>query len=62
MEKSYFVIYDLNDNIIAYCDNEIEVISFSGIRKDHLRDRIRKGFCYYKYKDTYRKIYKFLEV
>lgn len=58
----YFVIYDLNDNIICYCDNETEVVSFTGIRKDHLRDRIKKGFCYYQYKNTYRKIYKFLEV
>lgn len=55
----YYVIYDLNDNIIAYLDNEDEVISFTGIRKDNLRKRIKKGFCYYQYYDTYRKIYFF---
>lgn len=57
--SAYYIIYDLSDNIIAYLDNEAEVISFTGIRKDHLRDRIKKGFCLYSYQNTYRKIYKF---
>lgn len=55
----YFVIYDLNDNVIAYLDSEEEVLIFTGIRKDNLRSRIKKGFCLYNYKNTYRKIYKF---
>ena len=59
MKDCYFVIYDLNDNLIAYLDNEEEVLSFTGIRKDNLRSRIKKGFCLYQYLDTYRKIYIF---
>lgn len=55
----YYVIYDLDDNIIAYLDNEEEVFRFTNIRKNNLRKRIKKGFCYYSYKDTYRKIYIF---
>lgn len=58
----YYVIYDLNDNIVAYCDSEKEVISFTGIRKDNLRKRIKKGFCYYQIGNSYNIIYKFLEV
>lgn len=55
----YFVIYDLNDNIIAYLDSEDEVVEFTNIRKNNLRSRIKKGYCLYSYKNTYRKIYKF---
>ncbi len=56
------MIYDMNDNIVAYCDSEEEVLSFTGIRKNNLRSRIKKGFCYYQTNDTYYKIYKFTEV
>lgn len=55
----YYVIYDMNDNIIAYLDTEEEVIYFTSIRKDHLRDRIKKGFCYYRDDSEFKKIYRF---
>lgn len=55
----YYVIYDLNDNIIAYLDTIDEVLSFTGIRKDNLVRRIKRGFCYYQDSDTYKKIYRF---
>ncbi len=33
MEKNYFyVVYDLNDNIICYLHNKIEFCLFTGIR------------------------------
>lgn len=33
MEKNYFyVVYDLNDNIICYLHNNIELSLFSGLR------------------------------
>lgn len=57
----YYVIYDLNDNIIAYLDTIDEVLFFTGIRKDHLKDRIKKGYCYYQDSNTYKVIYRFEE-
>ncbi len=55
----YYVVYDLNDNIVAYCDTEDEVVNFTGIDKYNLRRRLKNGFCYYQFKKTYRKIYVF---
>lgn len=57
--EEYFVIYDLNDNIIAYCDNFEELIKFTQIRKDNLYNRISKGYCYYRRNNCYKKIYRF---
>lgn len=56
----YFVIYDLNDNILAYCDNINELLSFTKVRKNNLMSRLKHSNCYY-YLDnnTYRKIYCF---
>lgn len=28
----YFILYDNNDNIVAYFDNKIEMCNFTGIR------------------------------
>lgn len=56
----YFVVYDLNDNLIAYLDNVYELIYFTGLRlydinykfknTDHIVARIsRKSFKIYKF-------------
>lgn len=56
----YFVIYDKNDNIIAYCDNINELISYTGIRKNNLRSRLKTKDCYhYLNGNTYNLIYRF---
>lgn len=59
-ENDYFVIYDLKDNLIAYCDNLDELSSFTNRLKKHLKFSFKnKNIVWYLYCDTYRKIYKF---
>lgn len=56
----YFVIYDKNDNIITYCDTIQELISFTGIRKNNLRSRLKyKDYYYYLDNGSYNLIYRF---
>lgn len=56
----YFVIYDLNDNIIAYCDNIEELLKYTGVRKNNLYSRLKaKNYYYYLSNDTYNLIYRF---
>ncbi len=60
MEKNYFAIYDLNDNLICYIDNLEELSNFTNLRKKQLKYKLKnKKFIYYIFGDTYRKIYKF---
>lgn len=60
MEKNYFVIYNLNDDIIAYIDDLDDLAKYTSLRKKQLKYKLNnKEFIYYIYKDTYRKIYKF---
>ena len=58
----YFVIYDLDDNVIVYIDNIDELLSFTGIRKNNfIRGIKNKGFYFYQVHNTYNKIYQFFE-
>jgi len=60
MEKNYFVIYDLDDYIIAYIDDLDCLAKYTNLRKKQLKYKLNnKEFIYYIYKNTYRKIYKF---
>ncbi len=57
----YYVIYDLEDNIITYINNLDELSLFTRLRKKQLKYKLKnKNFIYYTYGNTYRKIYKFL--
>lgn len=57
----YFVIYDLEDNIIAYVDSLEELSLVTKLRKRQLKYKLKnKNFIYYIYGNSYRKIYKFL--
>lgn len=57
----HFVIYDINDNIIAYIESFDELSSFTQLRKRQLKYKLKnKDFIYYIYDNSYRKIYKFL--
>lgn len=57
----HFVIYDLEDNIIAYVDSFEELSLFTKLRKRQLKYKLKnKNFIYYIYGNSYRKIYKFL--
>ncbi len=57
----YYVIYDLNDNIIAYINTLEELSLYTQLRKKQLKYKLKnKDFIYYIYSNTYRKIYKFL--
>lgn len=57
----HFVIYDLNDNIIAYIENFEELSLFTQLRKRQLKYKLKNNdFIYYVYDNSYRKIYKFL--
>lgn len=56
----YFVIYDKDENIIAYCDNIDELISYTGIRKNNLKSRLKiKDYYYYLFNGSYNLIYRF---
>lgn len=58
----YYVIYDLDDNIISYCDNLDELSRFTNRRKKHLKYNFKeRNLVYYLYFNTYRKIYKFID-
>ena len=56
----YYVIYDLNDNVVAYIDTLDELATFTNLRKKQLKYKLKnKSFIYYIFEDTYRKIYAF---
>ena len=56
----YYVIYDLNDNIIAYIDNLEELSSYTNFKKKYLKFRFKnRNYLNYIYDNSYRKIYKF---
>lgn len=56
----FYVIYDKYENIIAYCDNIEELISYTGIRKNNLKSRLKtKDYYYYLDNGSYNLIYRF---
>ena len=57
----YYVIYDLQDNIVAYIDNLEELSSFTNLKKKYLKFHLknREYLCYI-YDNSYRKIYHFI--
>lgn len=62
MENEYYIVYDLNDNIISYCDNIDELVYFTKLRKRQIKYKIKnKDFIYYIFCNSYRKIYKFYD-
>lgn len=65
----YYVIYDLKDNVVAYCDDIVELINFTKLRLKDIHYKFRKNsfddtFNYYVFiiinKKKY-KIYKFFD-
>lgn len=58
--SEYYIIYDSNDNIIAYCDDIDELLRYTGIRKNNLRSRLKiKDYYYYLSNGSYNLIYRF---
>ena len=58
----YYVIYDLEDNIVSYCDNLEELVKFTHRRKKYFRYQFKKReFVYFQCYDTYLKIYVFFD-
>ena len=56
----YYVIYDNNDNIIAYIDNLEELSSYTNFKKKYLKFHFKnRNYLNYIYDNSYRKIYKF---
>lgn len=56
----HFVIYDLQDNIIAYIDSLDELSLFTNLKKKYLKFHFKnRVFLNYVYDNSYRKIYKF---
>lgn len=54
------MIYDFNDNIIAYIDNLDELSNFTNFKKKYLKFHFKnRNFLNYIYNNSYRKIYKF---
>lgn len=60
----YYVIYDLNDNVVAYCDDIVELINFTKLRLKDIHYKFRKNSFNYVFiiinKKKY-KIYKFFD-
>ncbi len=60
----YYIVYDLNDNIIAYCDNIEELVKFTELRKRYVLRQfqvLKRDFIRYQYNNTYYLIYYFKE-
>lgn len=43
-KKCYFVIYDLNDNIICYLDNYREIYRYTDLRISDIAKRYNNGY------------------
>ena len=62
--NSYFVVYDIEDNIVCYLDNIYDFNSFTGIRIKDIMYRFKKTkshFISIKRDNQTLKIYKFLK-
>ena len=55
----YYVIYDKNDNILAYCENLDELSKFVGRRKKELKYRLKNKNLFNIQVPNLLKIYKF---
>ena len=55
----YYVIYDVNDNIIALCEDLDELSKFVNRRKKELKYRLKNKNIYYIEVPKILKIYKF---
>lgn len=55
----YYVIYDKNDNLIAFCENLDELSEFVNRRKKELKYRLKNKNIYYIQVPNLLKIYKF---
>lgn len=55
----YYVIYDKNDNLIAFCENLDELSEFVNRRKKELKYRLKNKNKYYIQVPNLLKIYKF---
>ena len=55
----YYIIYDKNDNLIAYCENLDELSEFVNRRKKELKYRLKNKNRYYIQIPNLLKIYKF---
>lgn len=55
----YYVIYDKNDNLIAYCENIEELSNFVKRRKKELKYRFKNKNLFNIQEPNYLKIYKF---
>lgn len=55
-----YVIYDLQDNIIAFIDTLDELSLYTNLKKKYLKFHLKnRQFLCYVYDNSYRKIYKF---
>lgn len=57
--EEYYVIYDYNDNIIAYVDNLEELANFVKRRKRQLKYKFKTQNCVYIEDKNILKVYKF---
>lgn len=55
----YYVVYDFNDNIIAYCNDLDELSNFVNRRKKELKYRFKNKDIFYVQVPKILKIYKF---
>lgn len=57
----YYVIYDLNDSVISYCDNLDELSVFVNRRRRELKYRFKNKNIVYIQSPIVLKIYKFFD-
>lgn len=61
MKDAYYVVYDMNDNIITYLNDKKELCSFTGMFNRHVNTRFKnKKFIYRYIGNKVYKIYKFI--
>lgn len=57
----YYVIYDFNDNLVAYCDNKIELSRFCGIPINSVNYRFKnRNFIKVVISNKFFKVYRFI--
>lgn len=57
------MIYDDSDNIVTFCNDLIELSNFTGRSKKYFKFAFKNRYVVnYIYHNSYRKIYKFIEI
>lgn len=54
LKECYFVIYDMEDNVVAYLDSFIEISNFVNLRICDISKRYKNGYVFIMNKKFYK--------